>query len=108
MAYFYAEFYLYNRNLCRKDTRIYFGDKKPNSTEGNCVGLFILKNPGSAKPITINKWNEIQIDKDKALPWIANRYKSVIEKLKLRVNNNNFIRVCNLIPICDPDLHQVV
>ena len=104
MSYYFAKFYKKNELLLRVDTRIYIGSKKPNSREGKCLGLFILKNPGSARPIKIGEWSEVQVGEDKALPWIANVYQSVLKELHLEVDKNSYLRVCNLLPIREPNI----
>ncbi|GAB4301763.1 MAG: hypothetical protein Kow0068_24650 [Marinilabiliales bacterium] len=108
MPYYFAKFYKKNELLLRVDTRIYFGSKKPNSREGNCLGLVILKNPGSANPTNIGEWSEIQIGNDKALPWIANVYSTVLKELNLVIDENSYLRVCNLLPIREPNIDLAI
>lgn len=108
MPYYFAKFYSKNNLILRVDTRIYFGTKKPNSREGKCLGLVILKNPGSASPTNVGEWSEIQIGNDKALPWLANVYQSVLKVLNLGIDENSYLRVCNLLPIREPNIDLAI
>lgn len=104
MPYYFAKFKCENKLILRVDTRIYFGSKKPNSREGKCLGLAILKNPGNAGATNIGEWSETQIGNDKALPWLANVYQAVLKELNLEIHENSYLRVCNLIPIREPNI----
>lgn len=108
MPYYFAKFNSKNKLILRVDTRIYFGEKKPYSKDGKCLGLVILKNPGSANPTKIGIWSEIQIGNDKALPWIANVYSTVLKELNLIINENSYLRVCNLLPIREPKINLAI
>ncbi len=108
MPYYFAKFYRKNNLLLRVDTRIYFGFKKPNSREGKCLGVVILKNPGSALSTNIGEWSEIHIGDDKALPWLANVYQSVLKALPLEIDENSYLRVCNLLPIREPNIDLAI
>lgn len=108
MVFYYARFLKENNHTIRTDTRIYFGKEKPDSTEGNCIGIFFLKNPGSASPKIFDELCELEIKNDKTLPWIANTYLQVIPEVKLDINNNDYIRVLNLFTICEPDIDSAI
>lgn len=108
MPYYFAKFNRENKIILRVNTRIYFGREKPNSRDGKCLGLVILKNPGSANPTNIGEWSEIQIGNDKALPWIANAYSTVLKELNLVIDENSYLRVCNLLPIREPNIDLAI
>jgi|SRR5690554_4805612 len=108
MVFYYAKFKKENNHTIRTDTRIYFGKEKPTSTEGNCLGVFFLKNPGSASPKKFDELYELEIKNDKTLPWIANTYLQVITELKSEVSNNDYIRVLNLFTICERDIDLAI
>lgn len=108
MVFYYAKFKRENNHTIRTDTRIYFGKEKPNSIEGNCLGIFFLKNPGSASPKIFDELCELEIKNDKTLPWIANTYLQVIPEVKPDISNNDYIRVLNLFTICEPDIDLAI
>lgn len=108
MVFYYAKFLKENNHIIRTDTRIYFGKEKPNSIYGNCLGIFFLKNPGSASPKIYNELCELEIKNDKTLPWIANSYLQVIREFTPNINNNDYIRVLNLFTICEPNFDLAI
>jgi len=109
MPHYYAKFNKDKKLETRIDTRIYFGKKEPNLKNSHCLGLVILKNPGSAKGTDYNdKLEKLTINKDKALPSIANMYQDAMNELNIKINPNGYIRVCNLIPICSADINTAI
>ena len=108
MKNYYAKFSKKGENETRVDTRIYFGEDKPDLNNGDCLGIVILKNPGSAKAIVRNKLAKLDPDNDKALPWIENMYRTVMNELNYDIKDNEYIRVCNLIPLCEPNISEAI
>ena len=107
MPSYYAQFkQVSSAVITRENTRIYFCDVGPTSQKGKCLGVFFLKNPGTANPIKFNEFGPLKLDNDKTLPWIANVCLQVFNTHN--INRNNFVRVMNLISICDPDLEEAV
>jgi hypothetical protein len=41
---------------------------------GKCVGAIVGKNPGSAKPTQLGVWGPLNLDGDKMLPSVRNRF----------------------------------
>lgn len=108
MPYYYAKFIKDKEVVKRVDTRIYFDKEKPSLLNDHCLGLVILKNPGSAKATRYNKLAKIDLGGDKALPSIANMYLSALDELNVRIRPKGYIRVCNLITLCEPDISKAI
>jgi hypothetical protein len=100
---YFARFENINGNLFRFDTRIYLNDYD-TSKSSMCVGAIVGKNPGSAIPKVLNELAPLELDGDRMLPTVRNRF---IDGYKLAQKNipiNSFVRVWNLFYTCDPDL----
>ena len=89
--------------LFRFDTRIYLNGYEPENT-GNCVGAIIGKNPGSAMPNKLNELIPLELNGDKMLPTVRNRFIDGYILAKKEIPSNSFVRVWNLFYICDADL----
>lgn len=101
MAY-YARFESLAGHVFRFDTRIYLG--KHNADEyGECVGAIVGKNPGSAKPTQLGVLAPLNLDGDKMLPSVRNRFASAYQQAGKAMPNNAFIQVWNLFYLCNPD-----
>ena len=59
--------------LFRFDTRIYLNDYNSDN-DGKCVGAIIGKNPGSAIPSKLNELVPLELNGDKMLPTVRNRF----------------------------------
>ena len=102
---FVARFEDLNGHLFRFDTRIYLETFDPNA-KGQCIGAIIRKNPGSAKPSTLNKLEPLILENDKMLPFVGNRFQAAYNLAKKSPPPNAFVRVWNLFYICNADLAQ--
>ena len=89
--------------LFRFDTRIYLNGYDPKNNS-NCVGAIIGKNPGSAVPSKLNELVPLELNGDKMLPTVRNRFIDGYKLAKKEIPPNCFVRVWNLFNICDPDL----
>ncbi|QOJ20766.1 MAG: hypothetical protein HRU77_08695 [Gammaproteobacteria bacterium] len=89
--------------LFRFDTRIYLSAYDPVG-DGNCVGAIIGKNPGSAIPNKLNVLVPLELNGDKMLPTVRNRFIDGYKLAHKEIPSNSFVRVWNLFYICDPDL----
>jgi len=98
-----ARFEEIDGELFRFDTRIYLNAYDP-SINSNCVGAIVGKNPGSAIPKTLNELVPLELNGDRMLPTVKNRFTDGYEMAKKQIPLNSFVRVWNLFYICDPDL----
>ncbi len=98
-----ARFEKIDGELFRFDTRIYLNgyDSLKNS---NCVGAIVGKNPGSTIPMTLNEFAPLDLDGDKMLPNVRNRFIAGYKLAEKLIPPNSFVRVWNLFYICGPDL----
>ena len=98
-----AKFEEIDGELFRFDTRIYLNgyDTTKNS---NCIGAIVGKNPGSAIPKTLNELVPLELNGDKMLPTVRNRFIDAYKLAEKQIPANSFVRVWNLFYICDPDL----
>lgn len=102
MCYF-ARFEMIYGHLFRFDTRIYL-TKYERDQQDICVGAIIGKNPGSARPETLSKFLPLNLNGDKMLPSVRNRFLEAYKRVNKVLPNNAFVRVWNLFYICQPDL----
>lgn len=89
--------------LFRFDTRIYLHGYDPEKNS-NCVGAIVGKNPGSAIPNALNELVPLELNGDKMLPTVRNRFIDGYKLANKEISLNSFVRVWNLFYICDPDL----
>ena len=109
MAYF-ARFEQIEGDLYRFDTRIYLADGEP-STESVCVGAVVGINPGSARPRVLSALHELELGKDKLLPFVKNRFETAYKKRKrlgADIPNSAFVQILNLFYLCNEDLGQAL
>ncbi|MDD5265665.1 MAG: hypothetical protein PHO08_00870 [Methylococcales bacterium] len=104
MGYF-ARFEEIDGVLFRFDTRIYLNGYEPENSSV-CVGAIIGKNPGSAIPNKLNELVPLELNGDKMLPTVRNRFIDGYNLAKKEIPSNSFVRVWNLFYICDPDLNS--
>jgi len=104
MEYF-ARFEKVDGVLFRFDTRIYLNGYDP-SKNSSCVGAIVGKNPGSAIPKTLSELVPLELNGDKMLPTVRNRFIDGYKLAKKKISLNSFVRVWNLFYICDPDLNS--
>lgn len=102
---FVAKFQRINGNLFRFDTRIYLGSFTKDSPS-HCIGAIIGKNPGSAKPRTLDTLEPLQLDGDRMLPFVGNRFCAAFQQLGQTLPPNSFVRVWNLFYLCNANLKQ--
>ena len=100
-----ARFEEINNVLFRFDTRIYLNGYEPE-TKSNCVGAIVGKNPGSATPNKLNELIPLELNGDKMLPTVRNRFIEGYKLAKKIIVPNSYVRVWNLFYICDPDLNS--
>ncbi len=100
-----ARFEEINGVLFRFDTRIYLNDFD-SSKASNCIGAIVGKNPGSAIPKTLNTLVQLELNGDKMLPTVRNRFLDGYKLANKEIPLNSFVRVWNLFYICDPDLES--
>lgn len=104
---YFARFEEISGQIFRFDTRIYLTDFNIDA-ESICVGAIVGKNPGSAKPRVLNQLQSIELDGDKMLPTVRNRFLSAYQAAKKKLPENAFVRVWNLFYLCNPDLNSAV
>jgi hypothetical protein len=104
MAY-YARFENIENNLFRFDTRIYLGKHDP-ALSGECVGAIVGKNPGSAQPIKLGLFAPLELDGDKMLPSVRNRFIDAYDEAKIKIPDHAFVQVWNLFYLCNPNLGE--
>lgn len=102
MSYF-ARFEAIDGQLFRFDTRIYL-DGCPTNGKGRCVAAIVGKNPGSATASTLDTLVPLELNGDKMLPTVRNRFINGYRLADKAIPRNAFIRVWNLFYLCDPDL----
>lgn len=104
---FVARFEKIDGHLFRFDTRVYLESYTPD-TRSQCVGAIIGKNPGSAKPRNVGRLEPLDLDGDKMLPFVGNRFRAAYEGLRKPVPENGFVRVWNLFYVCNASLAQAI
>jgi hypothetical protein len=102
---YYARFENINNRLFRFDTRIYLG-KHDHNLPGKCVGAIIGKNPGSAKPTQLGSLSPLNLDGDKMLPSVRNRFIAAYQSMGKEIPENAFVQVWNLFYLCNPNLGE--
>lgn len=100
---FIARFEKIDGVLFRFDTRIYL-NSYDSSIDSTCIGAIIGKNPGSAKPKMLDELVPLELNGDKMLPTVKNRFLDAYKLAKKNIPLNAFVRVWNLFYICNPDL----
>lgn len=100
---FYAHFESVAGNTFRFDTRIYLGEHNIEE-DGECVGAIVGKNPGSATSSQLGVWTQLQLNGDKMLPSVRNRFVDAYQKAGKSTPDNAFVQVWNLFYLCDPEL----
>ena len=105
---FFAQFERHERRLFRLDTRIYLHDEASPSSDDQCVAAVIAKNPGSAAPTKLGKLTQLKLDGDKLLPTVRNRFVDAYSIAKLRIPVGAFVRVWNLLYLCNPTLSEAI
>jgi hypothetical protein len=98
-----ARFEEIDGELFRFDTRLYLSGYD-SSKKSKCVGAIVGKNPGSAIPNTLNELVSLELNSDKMLPTVRNRFIDAYKLAEKQIPINSFVRVWNLFYICDPDL----
>ncbi|GAB5407098.1 MAG: hypothetical protein Aurels2KO_53290 [Aureliella sp.] len=105
---FFAQFERHERRLFRLDTRIYLHDDVSPSSDDQCVAAVIAKNPGSAVPTKLGKLTRLTLDGDKLLPTVRNRFIDAYSIAKLDIPTGAFVRVWNLLYLCNPTLTKAI
>jgi hypothetical protein len=102
---YYARFETVADHVFRFDTRIYLSKHDPQKS-GKCVGAIIGKNPGSAKPTQLGVWAPLNLDGDKMLPSVRNRFVDAYKQAGKEIPVNAFVQVWNLFYLCNPNLEE--
>jgi len=105
---FYARFEKYDDCLLRFDTRVYLNGTPQPQKDGKCVAAVIGKNPGSAKPSNGSEWQALDLDGDKMLPSIRNRFIAAYERANVPIPSLAYVRVLNLFYLCNPTLKEAL
>jgi hypothetical protein len=104
---YFARFEEIDGDLYRFDTRIYLTDGSP-SEESSCIGAVIGINPGSARPKKLSEHCELELRKDKLLPYVRNRFVAAHRELGTVVSRGAYVQVLNLFYLCNQDLNQAL
>jgi len=107
MPYF-AHFRMHEGHQFRLDTRIYLRESDEPCDRDTCVSAIIAKNPGSANPTQFNRLTRLSLDGDKLLPYVRNRFIAAYARSGSEIPNGAYIRVWNLLYICNPDLKDAI
>ena len=102
-----ARFEVIKGHRFRFDTRIYLESFDPKAN-GMCVGAIIGKNPGSAVSRELNQLLPLELNGDKMLPTVGNRFLEGYRRVKKPIPPNAFVQVWNLFYVCDPDLGEAL
>ena len=106
---YYAKFLNREKQQFRLDTRIYLDScASPQKSKDNCIAAVVAKNPGSASPIRLGSLEELTLDGDKLLPTVRNRFLDAFEIAGVPVPANGFVRVWNLLYLCNPNLNEAL
>jgi len=100
-----ARFEIIDGVMYRFDTRIYLNCYDP-AKNSYCVGSIVAKNPGSTIPKALNELAPLELNNDKMLPFVKNRFIDGYRLAEKQIPSNSYIRVWNLFYICDPDLNS--
>lgn len=103
---YHARFESISGHVFRLDTRIYLEHHEPTNRSGVCIGAIVGKNPGSARPAELGIWAPLQLNGDKMLPTVRNRFRAAYEKARKAIPPNAFVQVWNLFYLCDADLRR--
>ena len=98
-----AKFQNTNGHLLRFDTRIYLESFIENEV-GVCVGAIVGKNPGSAVPVQLDHLIPLELNGDKMLPTVGNRFVEGFRLAEKPIPANAYVRVWNLFYVCNKDL----
>lgn len=105
---FFAHFRMHEGHQFRLDTRIYLRDSDKPGERDTCVAAIIGKNPGSANPTQFNRLTQLSLDGDKLLPNVRNRFRAAYERSGSQIPRGAYIRVWNLLYLCNPDLKDAI
>ena len=105
---FYASFINYEGFLFRMDTRIYLNENDHPNNNDRCIAAVIAKNPGSAIPQVLNGLAPLNLNGDRLLPYVRNRFLNSYRNMNLIIPNGVYIRVWNLFYICNPILQRAI
>lgn len=97
-------------NLFRLDTRVYLNSVRKPSSDDQCVGAVVGKNPGSAIPSSFdsNTYQKIVLDKDQLLPNIKSIFRKAYLYSNKSIPKNSYVQILNLFYICDKTLPQAI
>ncbi|MCF8036928.1 MAG: hypothetical protein K9K62_08665 [Desulfobacteraceae bacterium] len=102
-----AQFKKYDRHLLRFDTRIYLDSFNPNA-ESVCVGAIVGKNPGSAVPVELDRLAPLELNGDKVLPSVGNRFVEGYALAGKAIPSNAYVRVWNLFYVCSKNIEEAI
>jgi hypothetical protein len=107
MCYF-ARFTIHEGYQFRLDTRIYLRESDEPSEGDRCVAAIVGKNPGSANPTELDRLTRLSLDGDKLLPNVRNRFLAAYQRAGVRTPRGGFIRIWNLVYLCNPKLKDAI
>ncbi|OLF75016.1 hypothetical protein AWH60_10305 [Pseudoalteromonas haloplanktis] len=102
-----AKFKEIDGDLFRFDTRVYLNGYDAN-IDGACIAAIIGKNPGSASPTILDSLAPLDLDGDKLLPNVRNRFLSAFKQMGKTPPENSYVQVWNLFYLCNKDLGQAI
>ncbi len=103
---YYAQFHQESGSTFRLDTRIYLDEHSHSRTDGTCVAAVVGKNPGSAEPLAKGGWGKLNLNGDKTLPSIRNRFLAAYRLRNEEPPKDAFVQVWNLFYLCNKDFDE--
>lgn len=104
---YYARFEIREGSLFRFDTRIYLGNGEPNE-KSYCVGAVVGINPGSARYRVLNEYQQLELGKDKMLPFVRNRFIAAYRKACRQPPHGAYVQILNVFYLCNEHLSQAI
>ncbi len=102
-----ARFQKINGQLLRFDTRIYL-ESFIEHEDSVCIGAIVGKNPGSALPKKLDCLFPLELNGDRMLPCVGNRFKEGYKLADKKIPANAYVRVWNLFYICNNNLRSAL
>lgn len=106
MAY-YARFSALGTELFRFDTRVYLQGGNP-SEESECVGAVVGMNPGSARPKCLDRHHELDLGRDKMLPYVRNRFNSAFRLAGMAPPRGAYVQILNVFYLCNANSRDAI
>jgi len=97
---YYAKFSEIGADLFRFDTRVYLQGGNP-SEESECVGAVVGMNPGSARPRFRDQHHELDLGRDKMLPYVRNRFNHAFRLAGMVPPWGAYVQILNVFYLCN-------